>query len=112
VEQGPAPNIADNTFSEVQISDRRFRGFTANAETFAIDGNSPSDMSGPLRKVLGRAAPRKYGESGKWINHVERSGNLLLAWIHDETGDAPGQGLKTMSLAKSKEDGLHWQDVG
>jgi hypothetical protein len=112
VEQGPAPNIADNKFSVIQLPDGRFRGFTAAAETFAVDGRSPSDMGGPLRKVLGRGAPGKYGESGKWINHVERSGNLLLGWIHDETGDAPGQGLKSMSLAKSRDDGLNWEDVG
>jgi hypothetical protein len=110
--QGPASNIADNPFSEIALPNGQFRGFTANAETFAIDGNSPLDMSGPLRKVLGRAAPGRYGESGKWINHVERSGNMLFGWVHNETGDAPGQGLKSMSLATSRDDGLSWQDTG
>ncbi len=110
--QGPAANIADNPFSEIRLPNGQFRGFTANADTFAIDGKDPLDMAGPLRKVLGRAAPGRYGESGKWINHVERSGSLLLGWVHNETGDAPGQGLKSMSLAISRDDGLIWEDIG
>ena len=110
--QGPAPNIADSPFSEVQLPNGKFRGFTANAETFAIDGRDPLDMTGPLRKVLGRGAPGSYDESGKRINHIERSGNILLGWVHNVTGDAPGQGLKSMSLAGSKDDGLSWQDMG
>ena len=52
-----------------------------------------------------------YGESGEWINHVERAGDTLLAWVHDETGDKPGMGPKPMSLAQSKNDGLCWQRV-
>lgn len=112
VMQGPALNIADSPFSEVQLTKGGFRGFTANADTFAIDGANPLDMRGPLRKVLGHGAAEKYGESGKWINHVERSGSNLLGWVHNETGDAPGQGLKSMSLAISKDDGLSWEDIG
>jgi hypothetical protein len=110
--QGPAPNIADNTFSEVQLSSGGFRGFTANADTFGIDGRNPLDMGGPLRKVLGRGARGNYGESGKRINHVERAGKTMLGWVHNEAGEAPGQGLKSTSLAISKDDGLSWVDVG
>ena len=43
---------------------------------------------------------------------VERSGAGVLAWVHDETGDRPGQGLKSMSLATSKDDGLNWRRLG
>jgi hypothetical protein len=48
VEQGPAGNVADNNFSEIQIPGGRFRGFTAAAETYAIDGKTPLDI-GPRR---------------------------------------------------------------
>jgi hypothetical protein len=112
VEQGPVPDKIDNVFTEIELPGGRLRGFTAAGETYAIDGKNPMDMSGPLRKALGRAPRGKYGESGKWINHAERSGNVVWGWVHDETGDAPGQGLKSMSIAISKDDGLNWDDVG
>jgi hypothetical protein len=60
VQQGPAGSIADNTFSEIQLPGGRFRGFTACGETLAIDGKNPSDMGGPLRKVLSRSAPGSH----------------------------------------------------
>jgi hypothetical protein len=44
VARGPAPNIADNWFTEIQLPGGKFRGFTAGATTFAIDGNQPYDM--------------------------------------------------------------------
>jgi hypothetical protein len=110
--QGPAPNIVDNPFSEIRLADGRFRGFTANVDTYAVDGRNPLDMHGPLRKVLGPGSRGDYGDSGRWINHVERSGSILLGWVHDETGDATGQGLKSMSLATSKDEGLSWEDRG
>jgi hypothetical protein len=112
VARGPSPGIPDSAFTEIQLPDGRFRGFSASTSTYAIDGATPSDMGGTPRQVLGKAAPGRYGESGRWINHVERSGNNLLAWVHNETGDAPGQGLKSMSLARSTDEGLSWSDLG
>jgi hypothetical protein len=112
VARGPSPGIPDSKFTEIRLPDGRFRGFSASATTYAIDGPTPWAMGGPAVPVLGPGAPGSYGASGKWINHVERSGNILLGWVHDETGDAPGQGLKSMSLAISKDDGLHWEDIG
>ncbi len=112
VEQGPSPGIPDSQFTEIQLPNGRFRGFSASTSTYAIDGKTPIDMAGTPKQVLVKAARGKYGESGKWINHVERSGNSVLGWVHNETGDAPGQGLKSMSLAISKDDGLSWNDIG
>ena len=112
VEQGPVPDKIDNVFTEIELPGGRFRGFTANSVTYAIDGANPMNMRGPLRPVLGRAPKGKYGESGKWINHAERVGNVVWAWVHDETGDAANQGLKSMSIAMSKDDGLGWKDLG
>lgn len=112
VEQGPVPDKIDNVFTEIELPGRRFRGLTAASVTYAIDGANPMDMRGPLRPVLGRAPKGKYGESGKWINHAERGGNVVWAWVHDETGDAKNQGLKSMSIAISKDGGLRWKDLG
>jgi hypothetical protein len=69
-------------------------------------------MDGTPFPVLGKAPPGEYGDSGQWINHVERSGNAILGWVHDETGDRPGTGLQSMSLAVSDNDGKSWRRLG
>lgn len=113
--QGPGPGIPDNLFTVVRLPNGRFRGFSANVTTYAIDGDSPWDMAGTPMPVLGPAPRGAYGESGEWINHVERSGNRLLAWVHDETGDHFGTAitsLKSMSMAVSENDGKSWRRLG
>lgn len=112
VARGPSPGVPDSQFTSIKLPNGQFRGFSANATTYAIDGARPWAMSGKAVSVLRPGPPGTYGESGEWINHVERSGSALLAWVHDETGDRPGQGLKSMSLATSKDDGLNWQRLG
>ncbi|WP_024509514.1 hypothetical protein [Bradyrhizobium sp. ARR65] len=102
----------DSPFTEIQLPGGKFRGFSASATTYAIDGTTPSDMSGAARPVLPPAPRGQPGESGEWIVHVERSGKGVLGWVHDETGDAPGQGLKSMSLTVSDDDGLSWRRLG
>lgn len=112
VARGPAPGIPDSKFTAIKLPNGGFRGFSASTTTYAIDGAKPWAMGGKAVPVLRPGPPGAYGESGEWINHVERSGGALLAWVHDETGDRPGQGLKSMSLATSKDDGLNWQRLG
>jgi hypothetical protein len=114
VEQGPAGNVADNNFSEIQIPGGRFRGFTAAAETYAIDGNTPLDMSDAMRKVLGRGAPGSYDSCGQWIQHAEVSGSTTIGWVHDETACnyAKGQTHMATSIAMSNDYGLTWKDQG
>lgn len=112
VMRGPSPGIPDSQFSAVQLPNGQFRGFSANATTYAIDGAKPWAMGGTAVPVLKPGPYGQYGESGQWINHVERSGNTLLAWVHDETGDKPGMGLKSMSLAESKDFGITWRRLG
>jgi hypothetical protein len=99
----------------VRLPNGRFRGFSANVTTYAIDGDSPWDMAGTPMTVLGPAPRGQYGESGEWINHVERSDNRLLAWVHDETGDRFGTAItsvKSMSIAVSENDGKSWRRLG
>ncbi len=54
---GPGPGIPDSTFNVVRLPNGRFRGFSAGATTYAIDGESPWDMAGKPMPVLG-PAPR------------------------------------------------------
>jgi len=112
VTRGPSPGIPDSQFTAIQLPDGRYRGFSASGTTYAIDGAKPWDMGGTARPVLPPGPKGAYGESGEWINHAERSGERLLAWVHDETGDRPGQGLKSMSLASSTDNGLSWRRLG
>jgi hypothetical protein len=57
VARGPAPNIADAAFTEVQLPSGLFRGFTAAGTTFAIDGKHPYDMEGKAATVLKAGPP-------------------------------------------------------
>ena len=59
--RGPAPGISDNPLSEIQLGGRRFRGFSASATTYAIDGATPSDMGGAARPVM---SPAPRGQDG------------------------------------------------
>jgi len=114
VERGPAADIADNTFSELQLPDGHFRGFDAHGDTRAIDGSEPWDMNGPARTVLTPGKPGSYDSCGQWIQHVELTGNTVLAFVHDETACRyqAGQTHKSMSMAVSKDYGLTWKDLG
>jgi len=114
VERGPAADIADNRFTEVQLPDGRFRGFDAHGDTRAIDGTYPWDMSGPARIVLTPGKPGSVDTCGQWIQHVELAGNTLLGFVHDEMACRyqVGQTHKSMSLATSNDYGLTWKDLG
>jgi len=114
VARGPAADIADNTFSELQLPNGRFRGFDAHGDTRAIDGAQPWDMGGPARMVMTPGKPGSNDSCGQWIQHVELTGNTVLAFVHDETACRyqAGQTHKSMSLAVSKDYGLTWKDLG
>ncbi|HYM00435.1 MAG TPA: hypothetical protein VEZ90_15885 [Blastocatellia bacterium] len=114
VVRGPAANMADNRFTEVQLPDGHFRGFDAHGDTRVIDGSHPWDMGGPERTVLKPGKPGSIDSCGQWIQHVELAGNKLLAFVHDETQCRyqVGQTHKSMSLAVSTDYGLTWKDEG
>jgi len=88
VARGPAPNIADNWFTEVGLPGGRFRGFTACGTTFAIDGKQPYDMGGPATTVFKAGPPGSPSSCGEWIQHVELEGKTLFGWVHNETACA------------------------
>jgi hypothetical protein len=114
VVRGPAADMADNRFTEVQIPGGGFRGFDAHNDTRAIDGKHPSDMGGPERTVLRAGQPGTYDSCGQWLNHAEPAGAALLGFIHDETACKyqVGQTHKSMSLATSTDHGLTWNSLG
>jgi len=74
VGRGPAADIADNHFTEIPLPGGRFRGFDAHAETRAIDGIHPWDMSGLARVVLTPGKPCWITEWG--IANKDLSGPL------------------------------------
>jgi len=115
VVRGPSPGIPDNPFTEIRLPSGQFRGFSASASTYAIDGASPWAMSGTPVPVLRPGAPGTYDSCGQWLNHVERSGIILVGWVHDETACNYGhnsQTHKSMSLVTPKDEGLTWEELG
>jgi len=115
VARGPAPNIADNWFTEVGLPGGRFRGFTACGTTFAIDGKQPYDMGGPATTVFKAGPPGSPSSCGEWVQHVELEGKTLFGWVHNETACAyakNGQTHASMTLAASTDYGLTWKMEG
>ena len=112
--RGPAADIADNRFNEIALPNGHFRGFDAHGETRAIDGARPSDMAGPARVVLRPGPAGSVDSCGQWLNHAERSGPIVLGFVHDETAcNYPaGQTHKSMALSTSSDDGLSWKGLG
>ena len=115
VARGPAPNIADNWFTEVELPNGQFRGFTAAGTTFAIDGKEPYDMGGPAATVLKPGPAGSPDSCGQWIQHVELEGKTLFGWVHNETACNYAKGGQThamMTIASSTDYGLTWKILG
>lgn len=114
VVRGPSGIASDSTFTEVPLANGKFRGFTGTAMSAAIDGNAPWDMSAPGVTVL-KAGPAGSSDScGQWLQHVEKAGNQLLGWVHNETACNYniGQTHMSMVLATSSDYGLTWNTLG
>jgi len=115
VARGPAPNIADAAFTEIQLPSGLFRGFTAAGTTFAIDGKHPYDMGGPAATVLKAGPAGSPDACGQWIVHVELEGKTLYGWVHNETAcdyAKSGQTHMMMTMASSTDYGLTWKILG
>jgi hypothetical protein len=115
VARGPAPNIADNWFTEIQLPNGKFRGFTAAGTTFAIDGNEPYDMGGKAATILKPGPPGSPDSCGQWIQHVELQDKTLIGWVHNETAcdyAKYGQTHASMTIATSNDYGLTWKIEG
>jgi len=115
VARGPAPNIADASFTAIELPNGKFRGFTAAGTTWAIDGNHPYDMGGPAVAVLKAGPPGTPDSCGQWIVHVELEGTTLYGWDHNETAcnyAKYGQTHASMVIARSSDYGHTWTIEG
>lgn len=115
VVRGPFPDELDAPFTALQLEDGSFRGFSANGSTYAIDGDSLWDLSGPRREVLRAGEPGQESECGRWLTSALRSGDIVLGFVHQESicdYGPRGQTDKTMAIATSSDDGLTWTDLG
>jgi hypothetical protein len=114
VVRGPSGNAADSTFTEIRLPNGKFRGFTGTGQSIAIDGDAPWDMGAPGVQVLKAGPPGSSASCGQWLQHVERVGQTLLGWVHNETACnyAIGQTYMSMVLATSNDDGLTWKTLG
>lgn len=112
--RGPSADSDDAPFSVIKLADGRFRGFTANGSTYAIDGAAPLDMGGARRAVLKPGPKGSPGDCGRWITSVIPSGTTLYALIHNEQSCnyAKNQTYKSMSIGQSSDEGLTWTDLG
>jgi hypothetical protein len=93
-------------FSEIKPPYGRYRGFTANGDSYAIDGSQPWDVGGPAVTVLKPGPPGSPSSCGQWLGHVEPARKTLLSWVHQETACDYAKGGQThaqLSIATSEE---------
>ena len=114
VVRGPLADELDAPFSALKLPDGSFRGFSANATSYAIEGGSVQDMGGQRAAVLQPGAPGSDSECGRWLTSIARFGDKLLGLVHQERACdyAQGQTEKSMAIATSADDGLNWTDLG
>jgi len=114
VVRGPFPDELDAAFAAIRLPDGRFRGFTANGHTYAVEGATLSDMSGPRRAVLEQGAPGSVNDCGRWLTSIVRAEETLIGFVHQERmcDYNVGRTDKSMAIATSADYGLTWTDLG
>ena len=115
VVRGPSYDELDAVFSALKLADGSFRGFSANGATYAIEGASLAQLSGPRRAVMDAGPPGSLNECGRWLTSVARAGDRVLGMVHQESickYGPGGQTHKSMAIATSSDDGLTWTDLG
>ena len=114
VARGPSGMESDAPFVVIKLRDGRFRGFTSNHRTYAIDGNSPVDMAGEKRVVLQPGRKGTLSDCGNWLTGIVPDGDKLIGLIHGEsTCDYDkNQTHKAMAIATSTDEGLNWTILG
>jgi hypothetical protein len=114
VVRGPSRHEPDAPVSMIELPGGGFRAFAANATTVAIDGATPLALSGPAQIVLRPGSAGSASECGRWLTTVMPGRGFLYGLIHNEQrcDYAEGQTYKSMSIAKSEDQGLHWDVLG
>jgi hypothetical protein len=112
--RGPFPDELDAPFSALRLSDGSFRGFSSNGSTYAIEGSSLFEMSGPRSEVLRAGAPGSINDCGRWLTSIARAGDVTLGLVHQEQSCDYDRGRtdKSMAIASSTDEGLTWTDLG
>jgi hypothetical protein len=112
--RGPFPDELDAPFSALKLADGSFRGFSANGATYAIEGPTLWEMDGPRQAVLEPGADGSVNDCGRWLTSTTRSGDSVLGLVHQEANCDYNRGRtdKSMAIATSSDDGLHWTDLG
>ena len=113
--RGPFPDELDAPFTAIKLPDGRFRGFTANGATYAVEGASLWDMGGQRHAVLEPPALDNPEVCGRWLTSATRSGDTVIGFVHQEAicdYGPGGQTDKSMAIATSADDGQTWTDLG
>lgn len=110
VVRGPFPDELDSTFTALKLADGSFRGFSANGATYAVEGATLSDMSGPRRTVMDVGEAGGLADCGRWLNTAMRFDSRTLGFVHQESDCDYNEGRthKSMAIATSMDDGLSW----
>ncbi len=104
----------DQPFNEISLGNGRFRGFSANSTTYAIDGSSIFDMSGTRKPVISPGQGGSYSSCGNWLLSTYRNGDTLWGLIHSETACNYSilQSHHSVAIGKSYDNGLSWSILG
>ena len=114
VVRGPFPDELDNHFAALRLADGSFRGFSANAVTYAIDGKHVWSMGGARRAVLFPDPEGGVSDCGRWLNSVMRVNGRVYGLVHQERNCnyKVSQTSKSMGVAVSADEGLTWSGLG
>jgi hypothetical protein len=114
VVRGPSRHEPDAPVSLIELADGRFRAFAANGTTVAIDGATPFDLGGRSQAVLAPGPPASAAECGRWLTTVLQGAGALYGLIHNEQhcDYRRGETDKSMSVARSANEGLTWDILG
>ena len=114
VVRGPSRHEPDAPVSLIELPDGRFRAFAANGTTVAIDGATPFDLGGQAQAVLTPGPAGSPSECGNWLTSVLQGAGVLYGLIHNEQhcNYRRGETDKSMSIARSADEGLTWDILG
>jgi hypothetical protein len=114
VVRGPSRHEPDAPVSLIELPDGHFRAFAANGTTVAIDGATPFDLGGRSKAVMTPGPSGSPAECGNWLTTVLRGAGGLYGLVHNEAhcDYRHGETYKSMSLARSADEGLTWDMLG
>jgi hypothetical protein len=114
VVRGPSRHEPDAPVSIIELPGGGFRAFAANGTTVAIDGATPLALGGRSQAVLGPGPAGSPSECGRWLTTVMSGAGALFGLVHNEQhcNYRHGETYKSMSIARSENDGLSWNVLG